>query len=186
VSFSRNYPGRLGGGSSAALVRLNHTPQGRKKIGSAQAKFGAMVQGKVLQYLFTFWSQGKQDFATIIATPLPPHIPARRETVYKFNRTVMSNLEPLGQLANPRAHASGQPLQGEQQLVLVRFKTSRAGGLFTEVKKPANLITQFRQRLVVSGGEHAFHTGKYSASRISTLPWFILIPAWRNTYRATR
>ncbi len=76
---------------------------------------------------------------------MPPDKAAGREPVYQLNRTVMPNLQPLGQLTDPRAHICGQPFHGKHELMLARFKTSHAGSLFTEVEKTADLITQFRQ-----------------------------------------
>ncbi len=72
-------------------------------------------------------------------------IATRREPVYELNCTVMSNLQPFGQLSDPWAYIFGQPFQGQHELMLVRLKTSHAGSLLTEVKKTADLITQFRQ-----------------------------------------
>jgi len=72
-------------------------------------------------------------------------IATSRETVYQLNHTVMPNLQPFGQLSYPRAYLFGQPFQGKHELMLVRLKTSHAGSLLAEVKKTADLITQFRQ-----------------------------------------
>jgi len=74
-----------------------------------------------------------------------PDIAAGGEPVYQLNRTVMPNLQALGQLSDAWAHACGQPFQGQHELMLARFKTSLAGSLLAEVEKTADLITQFRQ-----------------------------------------
>jgi hypothetical protein len=76
---------------------------------------------------------------------VPPDITAGREPVNQLNRTVMSNLQPLGQFTDPWAHICGQPFQGKHELMLAGFETSHAGSLLTEVEKKADLITQFRQ-----------------------------------------
>src|ERR1019366_1622658 len=104
-----------------------------------------MVDGKLLQYLFTLRSQGKQHLAAVFTATMPADVAAGREPVHQLNRTVMSNLQPLGQLSNSRADLGRQPFQGQHQLMLVRLKTSPARSLLTEVQKTANLITQFRQ-----------------------------------------
>ena len=70
---------------------------------------------------------------------------AGREPVHQLNRAVMPNLQPFGQLADPWAYRSRQPLQSKHELMLARLKTSHAGSLLTEVKKTAELIAQFRQ-----------------------------------------
>ena len=110
-----------------------------------QAKFCPMVQGKLPQHLFSLWSQGKPYFAAVFTHAMPLDKAAAREPVYQLNRTVMSNLQPLGQLADPWANLCGQPFQGKHELMRVRRKTSHAAGLLTEVKETADLITQFRQ-----------------------------------------
>jgi len=76
---------------------------------------------------------------------VPPDIAAGGEPVYQLNRTVMSNLQPLGQLSDAWAHICGQPFQGKHELMLARFETSPAGSLLAEVEKTADLIAQFRQ-----------------------------------------
>ena len=124
---------------------MNCTPQRRDESGAVQAKFCPMVQGKLPQHLFSLWSQGKPYFAAVFTHAMPLDKAAGREPVYQLNRTVMSNLQPLGQFADPWAHPSRQPLQGKHELMLVRLKTSHAGSLLAEVKKTADLITQFRQ-----------------------------------------
>jgi hypothetical protein len=76
---------------------------------------------------------------------VPADIAAGSEPVYQLNRTVMSNLQPLGQLTDAWAQICGQPFQGKHELMLAGFKASHAGSLLAEVKKTADLITQFRQ-----------------------------------------
>ena len=76
---------------------------------------------------------------------MSPDIASIRQPVDELNRTVMSNLEPLGQLSDSRTHTSWQPFQRKHELMLLRLKTSYAGSLLTEVKKTADLITQLRQ-----------------------------------------
>jgi hypothetical protein len=62
----------------------------------------------------------------------------------------MSNLQPLGQHSDPWADPSWQAFQNKHELMLMRSKASQTRGLLAEVKKTADLITQFRQRFVVS------------------------------------
>jgi hypothetical protein len=45
--------------------------------------------------------------------------------------------------------------------MLVRLKASHAGNLLTEMKETADLVTQFRERLVVSQGKRAVHAATY-------------------------
>jgi hypothetical protein len=95
--------------------------------------------------LFTFRSQGKQYFAGVFTPAMPADVAAGREAVYQLNRTVMSNLQPLGQLSDSWTNLCGQPFQDKHELMLARLKTSYAGSLLTEVQKTADLITQLRQ-----------------------------------------
>jgi hypothetical protein len=123
--------------------------QGRDESGSVQAKFCPVLQGELPQHLFTLWSQGKPYFAPVFATAIAPDIAADGEPVHQFNGTVMSNLQSLGQLSDAWADVSRQPFQGKHELMLVRLQASHARGLLAEVKKTADPITQFRERLVV-------------------------------------
>jgi len=166
LGFSPASRGCLGRASVLAFAPGNGAPQGRDQSGSVQAKFCPVLQGELPQHLFTFWSQGKPHFAAVFPPAIAPNIAAGREPVHQFNRTVMSNLQPLGQLSDSWAYPSRQPFQGKHELMLVRLKTSHAGNLLTEVKKTADLITQFRQRFVVSQAKGLFHAAKYIVSRL--------------------
>jgi len=123
-----------------------------------------MVQGKLPQHLFSLWSQGKPYFAAVFTHAMPLDKAAGREPVYQLNRTVMSNLQPLGQLSDSWANLCGQPFQGKHELMLVRLQTSHTGSLLTEMKKTADLITQFRQRFVVRQGKSLCHATQYTRS----------------------
>ncbi len=144
----------------------NGTPQGGDESGSVEAKFCPVLQGELPQHLFTLWSQGKPYFAAVFPAAIAPDIASDREPVHQLNRTVMSNLQPFGQLSNPWADASRQPFQRKHELMLVRLEASHARGLLTEVKKTADPITQFRQRLVVRQAKGLFHAAKYIVSRL--------------------
>ena len=96
---------------------------------------------------------------------MTPDIAARREPVHQLHRTVMSNLQPLGDVSDPRAYRLWQPFQGKHKLMLVRLKASHAGSLLTEMKESAYLITQFCEGFVVSQGKGPFHRQKYIVSR---------------------
>jgi hypothetical protein len=113
------------------------------------AKFCPVLQGELPQHPLPLGSQGKPYFAAVFTPAISPYIAAGREPVHQLNRTVMSYLQPLRQLSDVWPYPSRQAFQGKHKLMLVRPKTSQARGLLTEVKKTADLITQFRQRFVV-------------------------------------
>jgi len=144
----------------------NGTPQSRDESGPVQAKFCPVLQGELPQHLFTLGSQGKPYFAAVFPAAIAPDIASDGEPVHQFNGTVMSNLQSLGQLSNPRTDVSRQPFQGKHELMLVRLQASHARGLLTEVKKTADPITQFRERLVVRQANGSFHATKYIVSRL--------------------
>ena len=99
-------------------------PQGGDQRGPVQAKFCSVLQGELPQHLFTLGSQGKPDFAAVFPPAISPDIAGGREPVHQLNRTVMSNLQPLGQLTDVWAYPSRQAFQGKHKLMLVRPKTS--------------------------------------------------------------
>lgn len=124
---------------------MKDTPQRREQSGATRTKLRPMLQGKSLQYLFTFRSQRKQYFAAVFTTAVSPDIAANREPVHELNCTVMPDLQPLGQLSDPWAHILWQSFQGKHELMLLRLKTSHAGSLLAEAKKTSDLIAQLRQ-----------------------------------------
>ena len=139
-----------------------------------------MVVGELLQDLFALRSQGKQHFAAIFTAAISPDVAAGREPVHQFHRTVMSNLQPLCQLSNPRPDPASQPFQSQHQLMLARLQARRFRSLLTEVKKTANLIAQLRQGFEVRRSEGPFHIAEYT---VLQNPAFYIVLRYTYTVR---
>jgi hypothetical protein len=148
---------RLSAAKPRGFPRAHHLLQGGNQVGATQAQFGLMVQGKVAQDFFTFWGQGKQDFAGVFLAFLTAYVTSGGKTIDQFNRAVMADLKAFSQIADTGTGVGGEALQGEEELVLTRFETGGARGLFAEMKKTANLVTQFCQRFVIGLGERLLH-----------------------------
>jgi hypothetical protein len=61
----------------------------------------------------------------------------------------MPNLQTFRQNADSGNLESGQSLEDEQRLVLLRFNPGFSRGPLTEVHEPANLIAKFREHAIV-------------------------------------
>ena len=75
----------------------------------------------------------------------------RNSAIDQFDSAVVLDLEPTRQVAHGRRlERRGNPLQCQQQLVLLRLDTGRVRGTFAEVKKAAQLEAKTRERNVVN------------------------------------
>jgi len=119
---------------------MNGAPQRRDERRSLHSKLGAMVQGQLAQYFFTFGSQREQYLAPVIASPVPPHQAACGKPVHQFHGAVMLGLQPLGQFSDAWTRACGKPFDSQHQLVLSRFEACLAGSLLAEVKEAMDLV----------------------------------------------
>ena len=72
------------------------------------------------------------------------------QPVYQLDGTVVMELEALSQICD-RGAVPIRTLHGEHQLMMLRFKSGLAGRFFAEVEETANLVTEFRQGLIVGG-----------------------------------
>ena len=79
------------------------------------------------------------------------HEPLVGKPVDETHGAVMADVQTLGQCADRRRCVWRQPLQREQQLVLLRIEPARAGRFLTEGEKPADLVAEFGERAIVSG-----------------------------------
>ena len=125
-----------------------------------------MPHGQFAKYFFAFRSQPQQDLATVIPRTASPHQASGGKAVYQFDRAVVLQLQSLGQRSNRRVQPVGQSLEGQHQLVLLRFQPHFPRCLFAEVKEAANLVAQFGQRPVIGESRSVFHVRpEYIVSR---------------------
>jgi hypothetical protein len=131
--------------------------QGANEGGAALAEFRAMVKRQLAKDSLAPGGERNQNLSAILATGVPPHQACGRKTVDEFDRTVMPDLKPLGELADPGTRAFGQTFQSQHELMLLRFEACITGRLLAEVEKAAQLITDFRQGFIVGCGARSLH-----------------------------
>ena len=71
------------------------------------------------------------------------------EAINQADGAVMTDVEAIGEGADGWRSASRQPLQGQQQLVLLRVQPVGTSGAFAERQEPADLVTELGERLVI-------------------------------------
>jgi hypothetical protein len=89
-----------------------------------------------------------EDLPTIDAGPVPADEPAPGEAVDQLTGAMRLDLEPLGQLADRRRPVLGQPLHGQQELVLTGLQSGGPRGLLAKAEKATDLVAELRQRPV--------------------------------------
>src|SRR5882724_13248617 len=143
---------------SVGALRGPHGPfQGGNQGRALTTQFGLMSDRQLPQHLFALGSETQQYLTPIFTRAVSPHQPAGGQPVHEFDRAVVLDLHSFSQCPDSRAHSGRQALEHQHQLVLLRFQAHFPGSLFTEAKKQANLIAQFRQCLIVGKGQSFFH-----------------------------
>ena len=74
-----------------------------------------------------------------------------RQPVHQLDGAVVLELEALSQICDRWGCPITRTLHGEHQLMMLRFQSGLAGHFLAEVQKTADLVTEFRQGLVVCG-----------------------------------
>ena len=105
-----------------------------------------MKERKPSQDLLPLWSEVDDDASLIGFIPQTFDETSLHQPINLLNRTMMPNLESLGQLTDRCFSPGGQSLERKQQLVLLRHETCLACRLLAKMEKPSNLVTKFRQR----------------------------------------
>lgn len=88
-------------------------------------------------------------FTTVFPALAARDEPLVGKPVHEFNRTVMLNLEPLRQIGDARPSHVGAALNGQHQLVMLRFQPHFPSGSLAEVQEAAKLVAKLGQGMVV-------------------------------------
>ena len=143
-----------------------HGPfQGGDQCRALSAQLGLVAHGQFAKHLFALGSKPQQHLTPVIARPASPHQASGGKPVHQFDGAVVLDLQPLSQGSNSGAQSVRQSLEGQHQLVLLRFQPHFPRCLFAEVKKAANLIAQFGQGLVVGKSQSVLPCLLYIVSR---------------------
>jgi hypothetical protein len=104
-----------------------------------------MMQRQITQDLLAFGSEREQHLAAVFSGAQPADVSGLDQAVHELDRTVMLDLQTLGEFPNRGPHVSGEAFYAEHQLVLPGFQARGTGRLFTEGEKAAYLVAQLRQ-----------------------------------------
>lgn len=116
---------------------------------SGFAQFTKVFRGKLFEQPLTAAGKVNLDL-TAIPFPLDTlYQAAVGHPIDQFDRAVMLDLQPFGQIADGRAVGSGEAFRGQKKLVVLRLDVAEPGGLFAEMEKAADLIPKFRQGLII-------------------------------------
>jgi hypothetical protein len=93
--------------------------------------------------------QAHYHLPSILLTGLPRHVSQPLQPVHQFHRTVVLELQTAGQLANSRYNAFRQPLEGQEQLVLLGLHPGRPNLLFAKSQESPDLVTKLGQGAIL-------------------------------------
>jgi hypothetical protein len=131
---------------------LQDRPQCFDESRASGHQFIAVMQHQLTQNLLSAHSKCQQDLASILLSPLAANKSTALEPIYKFDGTMMLNLEAIGDLCNAGTNPWSQAFEGQQQLVLSGLKARIAHHTLAEAKITAYLMAELGQRLVVHSG----------------------------------
>jgi hypothetical protein len=73
------------------------------------------------------------------------------QPVHQFDGAMVLELKALGQIGDGRPWVAAHTLHREHQLMVLRLDSGLPGRILAEVQETADLVTEFRQGLVVPG-----------------------------------
>ena len=110
-----------------------------------------MNQGQFSKRLLAPGGDFQNDVAPVLVILALSDHAARFKPARKFDGTVMTEVQSPGDVSDGGPQTFREAFQREQKLVLLRAKALRLRCLFTEMKKPADLISKFGQRPEIIG-----------------------------------
>lgn len=105
------------------------------------------------------------------------------EAINQADGAVMTDVEAIGEGADGWRSASRQPLQGQQQLVLLRVQPVGTSGAFAERQEPADLVTELGERLVIRIARAAHLLNIVTRYKLRAGPR-CHVPGWSLVFRA--
>src|SRR5258706_5449982 len=107
-------------------------------------ELASVVLGELLQLGLTGRREGDENLAPIHLSLLALHIPLRNGTDDQADQAVLAHLQPIRKLRHRGAVATGESLDRQQELVLLRGQALGTCGLLAETEKSANGIAEGR------------------------------------------
>jgi hypothetical protein len=100
------------------------------------------------QKLFSEWRHFQQDLAGVRLAVLPRNRTVSYQPVRQLDGAVMPQAKPGRHGRDSGTNPLRQPLNGEQQLMLLRLDPVRSRGFLAEVQKLANPVSECRDLAV--------------------------------------
>jgi hypothetical protein len=126
-----------------------------------------MIFGQVGEHRLAALRDAQPNRAAILRAAIA-HDEARfDETIHELDNRVMTNTQLRRQRTHGRLDARWQPANGQQELMLTRLDADLPCRRFRERTEPPQLVTEGRQRSVVSirerepGHRHAYIASRY-------------------------
>ena len=144
---------------------VQHRIQSSRQLGTGPFQFRPVRQCQPPQDRAANRSQPDKDFALVFDARNSRDRAGSLETVYQFDRAVVLDKQPGGDLPDGGFHTLGQALHGEQQLMLMRLDVMLLRGSFAEMKELPDLPPELGQIAVLIGGKIAVTRHIYIVSR---------------------
>jgi hypothetical protein len=133
-----------------SIVAFPHdAAQSRYQFRPGRTQLVVMMKRQLSYHFLALGGERQQHLAAVLRSPRPMNEPTSFQAVHQFHGAVVADLQPAGQLSNPRTHSRRHSLDCQHHLILAAFHPGLLYRLLAEVKKAANLVTEFRQRLIV-------------------------------------
>lgn len=139
-------------------MRCEQVGQRGEKLRSDASKLLPMGERELPEHALAFGGDVDQDLAMIVGMAQPPEHAEGNHPVDQSADRVMLELQLPRQISDRREAVGGQPLDGEQQLMLLRLKPGAAGRLLAEHQESAEKVAEPRERDEVGIG----HVGNIS------------------------
>jgi hypothetical protein len=110
-----------------------------------------MVQRQMFQNVLALGRKLYMYFALVIRTAGLLDETPLREPVHQLDGAVVLKLETLGEICDARSWVVARSLRSEHKLMVLRLQSRLAGRVLTKAQETADLVSEFRQGLVVSG-----------------------------------
>ena len=111
-----------------------------------------MLDGEPQQDFLALGGEADKHLAAVDRAGLTPDHRLGLRTIDEPHHAVLAHLEPLRQLRDCGAIASGIPLDGEQQLMLLGGDVFASGGLLAETQELANRVAKRGDHLKIRLG----------------------------------
>ncbi len=118
-----------------------------------------MMDGELTQPFSALFSEEDENLAPVDVAARTPDEPALLGAVDEFGGAVVLELEALGEFTDRRRAVRRHPFDGEEELMLLRFKIGRPRDPLTDAQEAAQPVAKLRQRPVLGVRDLLLHFG---------------------------